>query len=68
MPMGMGAQLQVSEIAEVPYAGDEFMQKVLDLPPGVRTDHFHEEVAGRRFRISAPSFFQSRADGADAVE
>lgn len=28
---------------------------------------FHEEVAGRRFRISGPSFFQSRPDGADAL-
>lgn len=28
---------------------------------------FHEEVAGRRFRISARSFFQTRADGADAL-
>jgi 23S rRNA (uracil1939-C5)-methyltransferase len=27
----------------------------------------HEEVAGVRFRISADSFFQSRADGADAL-
>ena len=28
---------------------------------------YHEEVAGRRWRISATSFFQSRADGADAL-
>jgi 23S rRNA (uracil1939-C5)-methyltransferase len=28
---------------------------------------FHEEVAGRRFRISAQSFFQSRSDGAAAL-
>lgn len=27
----------------------------------------HELVDGRRFRISAPSFFQSRPDGADAL-
>lgn len=27
----------------------------------------HEEVDGRRFRISARSFFQTRADGADAL-
>lgn len=27
----------------------------------------HEEVAGRRWRISAESFFQTRADGADAL-
>lgn len=29
--------------------------------------HYHEEAAGRRWRISAPSFFQARADGADAL-
>jgi 23S rRNA (uracil1939-C5)-methyltransferase len=28
---------------------------------------FHEQVAGRRWRISGPSFFQSRPDGADAL-
>lgn len=28
---------------------------------------FHEEVLGVRFRISARSFFQARADGADAL-
>jgi 23S rRNA (uracil1939-C5)-methyltransferase len=28
---------------------------------------FHEEVAGRRFRVSAHSFFQARPDGADAL-
>jgi len=28
---------------------------------------FHEEVGGRRFRISARSFFQARPDGADAL-
>lgn len=28
---------------------------------------FHEEVAGRRFRISAQSFFQPRPDGAEAL-
>lgn len=28
---------------------------------------FHEEVAGNRFRISARSFFQTRADGAAAL-
>ena len=27
----------------------------------------HEEIAGRRWRISAESFFQTRADGADAL-
>jgi 23S rRNA (uracil1939-C5)-methyltransferase len=29
--------------------------------------HYHEEVAGRRLRISARSFFQCRADGAEAL-
>jgi 23S rRNA (uracil1939-C5)-methyltransferase len=28
---------------------------------------FHEEVAGRRWRISAASFFQARPDGAEAL-
>ncbi|MCU1454633.1 MAG: hypothetical protein JWN46_2779 [Acidimicrobiales bacterium] len=28
---------------------------------------FHEEVAGRRWRVSATSFFQARPDGADAL-
>jgi 23S rRNA (uracil1939-C5)-methyltransferase len=28
---------------------------------------FHEEVAGRRLRVSAHSFFQARPDGADAL-
>jgi len=27
----------------------------------------HEELAGRRWRVSAPSFFQSRPDGAEAL-
>jgi 23S rRNA (uracil1939-C5)-methyltransferase len=39
----------------------------LDLPPDVSTRHFHEEAAGRIWRISADSFFQSRPDGADAL-
>ena len=37
------------------------------VPDDVRPDHFHEEAAGRRWRISARSFFQSRPDGADAL-
>ena len=32
-----------------------------------RVSYFHEEVAGVRFRISARSFFQARADGAEAL-
>jgi 23S rRNA (uracil1939-C5)-methyltransferase len=39
-------------------------------PPDVRVGphaHIHEVVAGRRFRISARSFFQTRVDGAEAL-
>jgi 23S rRNA (uracil1939-C5)-methyltransferase len=39
----------------------------LQLPSDVRADHFHEEAAGRSWRVSARSFFQTRADGADAL-
>jgi len=50
----------------------------LDLPPDVlvvgddeldagRRAWFHDEVARRRFRISARSFFQTRTDGAEAL-
>jgi 23S rRNA (uracil1939-C5)-methyltransferase len=39
----------------------------IDVPPGVSRHHFHEEAAGRRWRVSAASFFQSRPDGADAL-
>lgn len=50
----------------------------LDLPADVlvvgddelgagRRAWFHDEVAGRRFRISARSFFQTRTDGAEAL-
>ena len=39
----------------------------VEVPDDVRRDHFHEEVAGVRFRISGPSFFQARPDGADAL-
>jgi 23S rRNA (uracil1939-C5)-methyltransferase len=37
-----------------------------DLAAGRRA-WFHEVVAGRRFRISADSFFQTRTDGAEAL-
>jgi tRNA/tmRNA/rRNA uracil-C5-methylase (TrmA/RlmC/RlmD family) len=37
------------------------------VPAGVRGDHVHELVAGRRWRISTRSFFQARPDGADAL-
>ena len=39
----------------------------IDVPTDVRRDHITEEVAGRRWRVSARSFFQARPDGADAL-
>ena len=36
-------------------------------PSTARRVHIHEEVAGRRWRISGRSFFQTRPDGADAL-
>jgi 23S rRNA (uracil1939-C5)-methyltransferase len=39
----------------------------IDVPDDARRDHVHEEVAGRRWRISGRSFFQARPDGADAL-
>jgi 23S rRNA (uracil1939-C5)-methyltransferase len=39
----------------------------INLPDDVRTDHLYESAAGRRWRISAPSFFQTRADAVDAL-
>ena len=38
-----------------------------NLPADVRNDHFHELAAGRRWRVSARSFFQSRPDGVDVL-
>lgn len=37
-----------------------------DLARG-RSVHYHEEILGRRLRISASSFFQCRADGAETL-
>jgi 23S rRNA (uracil1939-C5)-methyltransferase len=37
------------------------------VPSDVRTDHFHEIAAGRSWRISARSFFQTRTDGVEAL-
>ncbi|MFZ0664733.1 MAG: hypothetical protein WAM97_03200 [Acidimicrobiales bacterium] len=37
------------------------------LPDDVHSEYFHEHAAGRSWRISASSFFQSRPDGADAL-
>ncbi|HET6963263.1 MAG TPA: TRAM domain-containing protein [Acidimicrobiales bacterium] len=39
----------------------------VDVPADVEHRYFHEEAAGRRWRVSAASFFQSRPDGADAL-
>jgi tRNA/tmRNA/rRNA uracil-C5-methylase (TrmA/RlmC/RlmD family) len=39
----------------------------IDVPPDVGRRVYHEEAAGRRWRISAGSFFQSRSDGADVL-
>lgn len=39
----------------------------VELPDDVLTDHFHEQAAGRLWRVSAKSFFQGRPDGADAL-
>jgi 23S rRNA (uracil1939-C5)-methyltransferase len=37
------------------------------VPDDVQRDHLHEFAAGRLWRISARSFFQTRADGVDAL-
>jgi 23S rRNA (uracil1939-C5)-methyltransferase len=42
-------------------------RKGLVVPGDVRSDFIHEDAAGRRWRISAASFFQSRSDGVDAL-
>jgi 23S rRNA (uracil1939-C5)-methyltransferase len=39
----------------------------IDAGPGVHRGHIHELAAGRRWRISARSFFQTRPDGVDAL-
>jgi 23S rRNA (uracil1939-C5)-methyltransferase len=39
----------------------------IDVPDGVADRYLHEEAAGRRWRISARSFFQTRPDGVDAL-
>ncbi|HET9075410.1 MAG TPA: TRAM domain-containing protein [Acidimicrobiales bacterium] len=39
----------------------------VDVPADVRPDFFHEQAAGRAWRISARSFFQTRPDGVDAL-
>jgi 23S rRNA (uracil1939-C5)-methyltransferase len=39
----------------------------VDVPSDVRRDHFHEVIEGARLRVSARAFFQTRADGAEAL-
>lgn len=39
----------------------------MTIPADARRKHVHEKVAGRTWRISARSFFQSRVDGAEAL-
>lgn len=39
----------------------------IDLPADVRSDRFTERAAGRIWEVSARSFFQTRADGVDAL-
>src|SRR5205085_2488137 len=39
----------------------------MTVPGDVRSDHVHEVAAGRTWRISAASFFQTRPDGVDAL-
>jgi 23S rRNA (uracil1939-C5)-methyltransferase len=39
----------------------------ISVPSDVRFDHVHEIAAGLEWRISARSFFQTRADGVDAL-
>ncbi len=46
--------------------GDVLVVGADELAAGRRA-WFHDEVAGRRFRISARSFFQTRADGAEVL-
>jgi 23S rRNA (uracil1939-C5)-methyltransferase len=45
---------------------DAALQVADDIARG-RNASIHEEVAGQRFRVSTRSFFQVRADGADAL-
>lgn len=39
----------------------------MELPAGVRDDHFHEFASGRVWRVSARSFFQTRPDGLEEL-
>ena len=48
-------------------AAPEPARTPIDVPADVAHDRLHEEAAGRLWRISARSFFQSRPDGADTL-
>jgi 23S rRNA (uracil1939-C5)-methyltransferase len=39
----------------------------MELPAGVKEDHFHEVASGRTWRVSARSFFQTRPDGLEEL-
>ncbi len=39
----------------------------VELPQGVSVSHIHERAAGRTWRVSADSFFQTRPDGVDVL-
>lgn len=57
MPMGM-TPLRVTQIPQVPYAGDEFMQTVMDLKPGevgAAPDQSHKTVYVVRVISQTPS-------------
>ena len=58
--------LVAGDPAAVRVPGDVRVVQEAELRAGRRV-WFHEEAAGHRFRISAHSFFQTRADGADAL-
>lgn len=54
------------DAAEAKVPGDVRVVSEAELRSGTRA-WYHEEVAGRRWRISARSFFQARPDGAEAL-
>lgn len=58
--------LVTPSVAEVSLPSDVLVVGADELAAGRRA-WIHEEVAGRRWRISAESFFQTRPDGAEAL-
>lgn len=58
--------LVVPSTVGVSLPGDVTVVSADELAAGRRA-WFHEEVSGRRWRISASSFFQNRPDGADTL-